>query len=58
MLRKLLSNAKGYRICALLSPLLILVEVILEVRIPFVMAEMVDAGITGMKTQQAHHFRL
>ncbi len=49
MLKKLLAQTKGYRICALLSPLLILVEVILEVRIPFVMAEMVDAGITGGK---------
>ena len=49
MIKKLLAQTKGYRICALLSPLLILVEVILEVRIPFVMAEMVDAGITGGK---------
>lgn len=49
MIKKLLDQTKGYRICALLSPLLILVEVILEVRIPFVMAEMVDAGITGGK---------
>ena len=45
MIKKLLSNTKGYLICSLLSPLLILVEVILEVRIPFVMAEMVDKGI-------------
>ena len=49
MIKKLLEQTKGYRICSLLSPLLILVEVILEVRIPFVMAEMVDAGITGGK---------
>lgn len=47
MLKKLLAQTKGYRICSLLSPLLILVEVILEVQIPFVMADMVDAGISG-----------
>lgn len=47
MVKKLLAQTKGYRICSLLSPLLILVEVILEVQIPFVMAEMVDQGISG-----------
>lgn len=45
MIKKLLAQTKGYRICSLLSPLLILVEVILEVQIPFVMAEMVERGI-------------
>lgn len=45
MIKKLLEQTKGYRLYSLLSPLLILVEVIMEVQIPFVMAEMVNEGI-------------
>lgn len=45
MIKELLRQTKGYRLVSLLSPLLILVEVIMEVQIPFVMADMVDNGI-------------
>lgn len=45
MIRTLLKQAKGYRLLSLLSPLLILVEVFMEVQIPFVMADMVNNGI-------------
>ena len=45
MIKELLRQTKGYRIPSLLSPLLILVEVIMEVQIPFVMADMVNIGI-------------
>ena len=47
MIRTLLKQAKGYRLLSLLSPLLILVEVFMEVQIPFVMADMVNNGILG-----------
>ncbi len=45
MIKKLLAQTKGYRLYSLLSPLLILIEVIMEVQIPFVMADMVNNGI-------------
>lgn len=45
MVKKLLEQTKGYRLYSLLSPLLILIEVIMEVNIPFVMADMVNKGI-------------
>lgn len=47
MIKNLLKQTKGYRLYSLLSPLLILVEVIMEVQIPFVMADMVNNGILG-----------
>ncbi len=47
MIRALLKYTKGYRLLSLLSPLLILVEVFMEVQIPFVMADMVNNGILG-----------
>lgn len=47
MIKKLLAQTKGYRLYSLLSPLLILVEVIMEVQIPFIMADMVNNGILG-----------
>ena len=47
MIFSLLKYTKGYRLLSLLSPLLILVEVLMEVQIPFVMADMVNNGILG-----------
>ncbi len=44
---KLLKYARGYRIYALLAPLTIIGEVILEVRIPLLMADIVDVGVNG-----------
>ena len=41
----LIKQTKGYRIPSLLSPLLILIEVIMEVQIPFMMGEMVNEVI-------------
>ncbi len=59
MLSTLIKQTKGYRIPSLLSPLLILVEVVMEVQIPFMMANMVnevivngvDADMTFVMTQ-------
>ncbi len=47
MLKTMFRQTKGYRLASLLSPLLILIEVYMEVQLPFVMAEMVDVGVSG-----------
>ena len=47
MIKTVLKQTKGYRFCSLLSPLLIILEVYLEVQIPFTMSNMVDIGILG-----------
>ena len=47
MFKTLVKQTKGIRLASILSPLLILVEVIMEVNIPFAMADMVDKGILG-----------
>ena len=47
MLKTIIKQTKGYRLASILSPLLILVEVYMEVQLPFVMAEMVDSGVSG-----------
>ena len=47
MLKTILKQTKGYRFASLMSPLLILIEVYMEVQLPFVMAEMVEVGVSG-----------
>ena len=47
MLKTILKQTKGYRFASLMSPLLILIEVYMEVQLPFVMAEMVEKGVGG-----------
>lgn len=47
MLKKLLPFVKKQLLYTILSPLAIIGEVLIEVRIPFLMARMVDGGILG-----------
>ncbi len=47
MIKKLLKNVKGYIKPAVLSPLLIMGEVLMEVIIPMLMASLIDVGIDG-----------
>lgn len=47
MIKTLWKQTKGYRLASILSPLFILIEVYMEVQLPFVMAEMVDSGVSG-----------
>lgn len=47
MLKKLSKYLHGYVWCSLLAPLTIIGEVVLEVRIPMLMADIVDIGING-----------
>ncbi len=48
MIRKILPYAKGYGLYAFLSPLMIVLEVLLEVAIPFLMSVIIDSGINGI----------
>ena len=43
MIKTLIKESKGYRIPTLLSPILIVLEVFLEVQIPQIMAELIDS---------------
>ncbi len=47
MLKKLLPYAKKYRLPAIMSPLCIVFEVLIEVTIPLLMSVIVDCGISG-----------
>ena len=47
MLKKLLPYAKKYKLFAVLSPLSIVLEVLIEVTIPLLMSVIVDCGISG-----------
>ena len=48
MIRRLLCYAKGYRIYSFLAPATIVLEVLLEVAIPFLMSVIIDSGINGI----------
>lgn len=50
MMRKLLPYLGKYKIYAILTPIIIIFEVFLEVRIPRVMAKIVDEGIANKDT--------
>ncbi len=45
MIKKLASYVKQYKIFAILTPVVMIGEVLMEVMIPFVMADMIDNGI-------------
>ena len=47
MIKKILPYAKKYWLYTFLAPLFIIGEVLLEVRIPFLMAKIVDVGIVN-----------
>ncbi len=47
MIKKLMPCLKGYGKYAILTPLCVIVEVLLEVYIPFLMADIINVGITN-----------
>lgn len=47
MIKKLFPYLKGYGIYAVLAPLAIILEVVLEIFLPFLMARIIDIGIAG-----------
>ncbi|MBS7360202.1 MAG: ABC transporter ATP-binding protein [Oscillospiraceae bacterium] len=56
MFKKLLSYAKKYKIFAILAPVAIAIEVLLEVAIPFLMSIIVDCGISGEPLTSKNNF--
>ena len=47
MIKKLASQIKEYKKVAVATPILVLLEVIMEIMIPLIMAELIDNGIDG-----------
>ena len=47
MLKTLLAQVKEYKKAAILTPMLVVIEVILEVAIPFLMSMIIDKGINN-----------
>ena len=47
MIKRLASCVREYKLPALLTPLFVIIETVLEVLIPLVMAELIDQGIYG-----------
>lgn len=47
MVRKLMRSIREYKLASLLSPLFVVLEVVMEVIIPFLMAKLIDEGIDG-----------
>ena len=56
MIKKLLPYAKKYRIPAILSPIFICGEVVIEVFIPYMMSIIVDCGIQGAPLSEKSGF--
>ena len=56
LFKKLLSYAKKYKIFAILAPVAIAIEVLLEVAIPFLMSIIVDCGISGEPLTSKNNF--
>lgn len=56
MIKKLLPYAKKYRFFAVMSPIAIIFEVLIEVAIPLMMSVIVDCGISGQSLQQKESF--
>lgn len=56
MISKILPYAKKYRIPAILSPLCIVFEVLIEVTIPLLMSIIVDCGISGQSIAEKDSF--
>ena len=47
MIKKLTASLREYKKDTLLSPLFIMAEVLLEVSIPLIMADLIDDGLVG-----------
>lgn len=56
MLKQILPFAKKYRVPAILSPLCIVFEVLIEVTIPLLMSVIVDCGISGQSLAEKESF--
>lgn len=52
MVRKLAAHIKEYKKVAIITPILVLLEVMMEIIIPLIMAELIDNGINGGSMNQ------
>lgn len=52
MVRKLAAHIKEYKTVAIITPILVLLEVMMEIIIPLIMAELIDNGINGGSMDQ------
>ncbi|SHH41400.1 ATP-binding cassette, subfamily B [Anaerosphaera aminiphila DSM 21120] len=55
MIRKILSNVKEYKKYALLSPIFVVMEVAMDIAIPFLMGQIVDTGIYTSSKENIIH---
>lgn len=51
MIRKLARSVREYKKASILTPIFVIMEVLVEIMIPLLMARMIDAGIGGHDTQ-------
>ena len=51
MIRKLIRSVREYKRDTFLTPVFVILEVIMEIIIPLLMARMIDEGITGQDSQ-------
>lgn len=56
MMKKLMSYAGKYKVYAILSPLSIILEVLIEVIIPLLMSVIIDCGISGQPLESKESF--
>lgn len=56
MIRTLFSQLKEYRTASLLSPLFTALEVIMEILIPFIIAELIDKGIEAGNIHEVYRY--
>lgn len=56
MIKKLAPYAKKYKLFAILSPIAIIFEVLIEVTIPLMMSVIVDCGISGQPLEKKESF--
>lgn len=47
MIRKLVCSIREYKKASILTPIFVVLEVLVEILIPFIMAKMIDVGISG-----------
>lgn len=55
MVKNILSNLKEYKIYAVLSPIFVLIEVIMDIAIPYLMSLIIDKGITAKSKSDLYH---
>ncbi len=56
MIKELIKSVREYKLFALLTPLLVAIEVILEVAIPYVMASLIDLGVTAGNMSEIYRY--